>query len=85
MTCRQYRNLSEQDQEFVLWAKGVVLGQRVDGIFMYVLFQVEGFYIEVQFHKPTAAVSGLYTFEDTGELSPYLEQVDIEPLLNVLY
>ena len=85
MTCKQYKNLGEPDQEFILWARGVVLGQRVEDIYMYVLFQVDGFYIEVQFHKPTAAVTAFFTFEDTRLLEPYLAQIDIDEVVNGLY
>lgn len=85
MTCKQYNNLGETDQEFILWARGVVLGQRVENIYMYVLFQVDGFYIEVQFHKPTATVTTFLTFEDTDLLEPYLEQIDIESVFDSPY
>ncbi len=85
MTCKQYKNLGETDQEFILWARGVVLGQRVEEINMYVLFQVDGFYIEVQFHKPTAAVIGFHTFDDTDLLEPYLEQIDIDSVFDSPY
>jgi len=77
MNITAFNALEEYEQYEILFDKGVLLLDRNDNIFSYVLYQVEGFYIEIR-HKPDSdAICGLRTFISTNLLQPYLEQMDI--------
>ena len=44
------------------------------------LFQLDRFYVEVVFKKTTDEAVGARSFENTDELAPYLETIDLSEL-----
>jgi hypothetical protein len=42
--------LQEKEQAEVLWEMGVHLGERFDGEHKILLYQIDGFYVEVFYH-----------------------------------
>jgi len=62
--------------------KAVCIGSRSDAIYTILLYQIDGFYIEVHYHNKFDYVSSFTGFETTDRLDPYLAQVDIEMLVH---
>ena len=83
MTFNQFKYLSEDDQEAILWRKGVELARKSDTFYNYILFQVDGFYMEVQYTMPKRTITRIACFEDTAYLEPYLHTIDIGSLYTV--
>ncbi|MEO6613260.1 MAG: hypothetical protein ABIT05_15355 [Chitinophagaceae bacterium] len=80
MTFTQFKYLSEDDQEDLLWNRGVELLRRADKMFHYILFQVDGFYMEVKYTLPKRTIKKIACFEEVSILEPYLRGIDIDPL-----
>ncbi len=77
MTFEQFRFLSEDDQEHILWQKGVELSRDKVGRYHYILYQVDGFYMEVKYIMPHRTIIEIACFEDVDLLEPYLKKIDI--------
>jgi hypothetical protein len=81
MTIYQYKVLQEKEQAEVLWEMGVHLGERFDGEHKILLYQIEGFYVEVFYHQEQNKLVRLRSFRNVDQLRPYLERMDITQLL----
>ena len=78
MTYRQFKYLSETDQELICWSKGVEIASKADKIYQYKLYQVDGFYIEVQSTITFGIIRKISSFDDMQLLESYLEQIKID-------
>ena len=61
----------------MLAGKGVLLMERKEDHCLLVLFQVDGFYIEVKYHMADKKMLGLRSFSSTDALAPYMEKTAI--------
>lgn len=82
MTLKHFQKLSGHKQYRELLGKGVHIAERRSQHAEVLLFQVAHFYTEVFFDPNTDEVSGARSFENTEELYPYLEQIDLGALLS---
>ena len=82
MTLSEFRNLNEEKQREFFIKKAVLLGERKTQQYYILLFQLEGFYIEIFSSKKEGEVTLIKTFTTTQELEPYLQAIDISELLN---
>ena len=82
---QQFDTLSKEHQQDLLLKKGIFLAEREDGPFRIMLYQLDGFYVEVYFFNLYNKVAFFQTFEDTEALQPYLEQVDVKPVLQEVF
>ena len=80
MTLKYFRNLSETKQFRRLLTKGVCVGERLTEDTQVLLFQLDRFYVEVAFNKNTDEAVSARSFENTDELAPYLEAIDINDI-----
>jgi len=78
MTFRQYRYLDEENQERVCWQYGVLVAERRVRGYIYQLYQVGGFYIEVKYSISLNSIQSFTAFESTDELDPYLQGIPLE-------
>lgn len=83
MTFNQFKYLSEDDQEHLLWRKGVELGRRRDHRYHYILYQVDGFYMEVKFIMSDKTILEIACFEDIRLINSYLQAINIDSLFTV--
>ena len=81
MTLNDYKQLDEIEQTEVLLERGIHLGERTDGAHSIVLYQIEGFYVEVFYHEQHNTITRLRSFRSVDQLRPYLEKVDISQFL----
>jgi hypothetical protein len=77
MTLQQFNILHPDHQDRYLLANGVCIASRETQENCLLLFQLDGFYVEIHYHNHCGAIIRSRPFENTEELYPYLEQVDI--------
>lgn len=82
MLLKHFQKLSEGIQFRELLVKGVCIGERRYKDSLVLLFHMNRFYAEVYFDPLTDEVITTRSFESTDELQPYLEQIDLAPLLS---
>jgi hypothetical protein len=80
MTFTQFKYLSEDDQESLLWRKGVEIARKADAVYQYILYQVDGFYMEIQCTVPEGNITQIACFEDVNFLETYLRNINITSL-----
>jgi hypothetical protein len=79
MTIFQFDELSEADQAAILWSQGQLVANREVSGDKVLLYQVDSFYVEV--HKVSNEIERIFSFCNTDLLLPYLEKIDISPIL----
>ena len=70
--------LPESLQFEQLRKKAVLLADYTKERYTYVLYQLEGFYIEVRYNTMNNEVIGIRSFKNTELLDPYLTAIRIE-------
>lgn len=83
MRQHEFEALSRRQQVAVLYRQGVYIGKSVQGGLPTVLYQIEGFYIEVYYLKYRSAIHSIRCFDSTDSLAPYLSQIDIHYLVHI--
>lgn len=78
MTQMDFRLLTQPEQLDVLYTTGVFIGKRKLGSTSVLLYQLEGFYVEVYYRKHRRYASKIHCFRSTEYLDPYLEQIELE-------
>jgi hypothetical protein len=78
MTRLEYNSMSETDQLDLLYEKGVFIGKRKNGVASVLLYQLEGFYVEVYYKKHRQFANKILSFTNTTVLDPYLDQIAVE-------
>ena len=84
MTLEQFRSLPKDMQRKVVKHCGVFLFGRTGVGVNVMLYQVEGFYVEIYFNDKMSAAIRLRSFEETVHLEPYLRMVDVSELQPLL-
>jgi hypothetical protein len=77
MTYQEYEELSHEAQLDAFNKYGVEIMERQEGGKLYLLHQIDAFYVEMIFDVINESAD-LRCFADLDELSPYLEQINIE-------
>lgn len=84
MTLQQFRAAACEVQEKLVKRKGVFLMERKSLGVSVLLFQLDGFYVEVFYNGATATVSFIKSFNDMDGIEAYLERVDISEVMAML-
>ena len=85
MTMYEFRILSDQEQLDIVHGKGVYIGKRKMRDLVSVLYQVEGFYVELFYKKYRYFVSHSRCSTSLVIAEPYLEQIDLAGLVNSIH
>ena len=80
MTITQFRALPKDIQRTVVKHYGVFLFGRTGVGVNVMLYQVEGFYVELYFDEKMSEAMHVRSFDDTIHLDPYLRRVDVSEL-----
>ncbi|MBC7510085.1 MAG: hypothetical protein H7320_15265 [Ferruginibacter sp.] len=80
MTLYQYNDLDELEQHETLWEHGVMIGERVEGEYKLILYQIFTFYIELYYHIENNVLHRLRTFSNTELLKDYINQFSLKEL-----
>jgi len=81
MTLQHFRALEPHKQNRKLIAEGVCIADRKREEVQALLFQVDNFYVEVFFLHGEDEVLFTRCFEDTEELEPYLQDIDVSRVI----
>lgn len=84
MNLQQFRSASAEAQEKLVKGYGVFLMERRSLGVSVLLFQLEGFYVEVFYNTTTNSVSFIKSFEDMDGIEAYLERIDISSIMAIL-
>ena len=63
------------EQAETLWDKGVHIDERSNDVHQFILYQIEGFYVEVWYHKEYNVIRKFRAFSSRDELDPYLNRI----------
>ena len=77
MTLYEFNQLDEMQQADAVW-NGILIGDRTDNIFNILLYQIDGFYVEVFYQKKRNIIKRIRSFSSTDQLQPYLEKMDLD-------
>ena len=78
----EFMDLPEELQFEALHKHGVYVGKRKVNEMVVVLFQLNGFYVEVFYKQYRKTIDHLLTSDTTEILQPYLDQIHIRDLKN---
>jgi hypothetical protein len=81
MTFFQFRHLPLDEQTLITWDKGVHLTTRFHGLHAILLWQIDGFYVEIFYNRVDHNIDKLRSFRSTIPLRPYLNEIDITSVL----
>ncbi|HYH14986.1 MAG TPA: hypothetical protein VD794_07195 [Flavisolibacter sp.] len=82
MTLYEFKLLADTEQLDILYKQGVYIGKRKQGEEVIVLYQLEGFYVELYYIKYRCYIRRMHCFHSTLLLDPYLENINVEHWVN---
>ena len=77
MTLTEYKSLPLKWQAIEILKKGVMLDSRIKGIKKYILFQLDSFYVEIEYSNLQQKIVNLFSFYSTDYLEPYLKKIKL--------
>lgn len=80
MTLYEFNQLYKKEQVETLWDKGVFIADRRDNECMYLLYQIDSFYVEAYVHREYGVLRRFRSFSSTNQLEPYIGKIDIDKL-----
>jgi hypothetical protein len=84
MLLDDFLSLNRTYQHDVLLEVGVLLGSREHSTYSVSISQISYFYVEVWYDKKQKETTHLEISADTHILEPYLDDIDIAPILLLL-
>ena len=81
MTQTEFWKLPDAEQIDLLYQEGVYIDKRKVGMTTILLYQLNGFYIEVCYYKYRISIAWVRCSESTRILDPYLDKMDIAELV----
>jgi hypothetical protein len=82
MTINDFEYMEVLEKTEVLSTDGIYLARRTDGPFSILLYQLDGFYVELYYNAQQNCLTCIRSFDSVGELAYYLEDVDISDLFS---
>jgi hypothetical protein len=76
MTLNEFEEMDQSEKMEAVW-EGAFITNRVDSEHEILLYQVDSFYVELYYDKKCNHISRFRSFSSTDELTPYLEQIDL--------
>ena len=84
MNLQQFRSASREVQEKLEKCKGVFLMERKSLGISVLLYQIDGFYVEIFYNAATGIISFVKSFEDMDGIEAYLDSIDISDVTAIL-
>jgi hypothetical protein len=72
MTPAYFTSLDTDDQLNALYFEGNILANRYEDDFIFLLYSLDSFYVEVRYEAYTNRVKQVSAFKSTDKLEPYL-------------
>ncbi|MEI6948788.1 hypothetical protein V9K67_16475 [Paraflavisolibacter sp. H34] len=80
MDLNHFHALSQEGQKETVLKRAVFLSERKTDYFTIMLYQLDGFYIEVFTQKSDHSIVWIKSFTSTESLTPYLSQINLSNL-----
>ena len=80
MTLYQYNDLDEMEQHEAIWEHGVHIGERIEGEYKIILYQIFSFYVELFYHMEFNVLRRLRSFSNTECLDAYIRKFDLKDI-----
>jgi len=80
MTLYQFLQLDEAEQAEAIW-DGSFIADREDEEHKILLYQIDGFYVEVFYHKEYNVIRKYRPFSSTDQLETYLNKINIQSIM----
>ena len=81
MHFNEFLQLNETEQVELLWYNGEQIARRKEDDYLILLYQVEGFYVEVFYHRKERVIKKYLSFDCSDErIETYLDKIDISPI-----
>jgi len=77
MTLYQFNGLSENEQAEIVWSSSHI-GERFDENHTILLYQIDGFYVEVFYHRDDNEIKRFRSFSSVNQLEPYLQRISLD-------
>ena len=77
MTLYAFNTFRQQIQYQILWDLGVYVMSRKEGVFKYLLYQIESFYVELTYDSEDNCIIAIRTFSNVSPLESYLNEMDV--------
>lgn len=77
MTEKQFNKLDKEKKYILIYEESVFQMCRYEEKICYLLYQHEGFYIEVEYHLELNKITSVQTFSSVKWLEPYLELIPL--------
>lgn len=84
MMLSQFRMLTANQQMKIIWSEGTFIADRKLKRYSIPLYQLFSFYVEVWYENLKSEIDIIYAFDNTDYLDPYLYQINISPLKDVI-
>ena len=81
MTEDQFKAFSEDSQSNIIHQRGVLVSTRTTEEYKVLLYQIDGFYVELFYNRIDNSIDKLRSFRSTIPLHPYLNQIDITAVI----
>lgn len=83
MTLQEFCLLPKREQIEILHQQAVYIGKRKRRLHTTILFQLDAFYVEVQYRQYRKVVQEIYCTASTTIVDSYLDQINVEGLVGV--
>ena len=81
MKMLEFKLMDQSDQINVLYREGTYIGKRKKNNQDLVLYQLDGFYIEIIYIEYRRFIQKIRCFSSTYLIEPYLEQINVPSLV----
>lgn len=81
MTLYQFKVLNLDEQAQCTWDCGTLIGFREEDHLHMVLYRIDNFYVEIQYHTNQNEIVAIKSFISDESLQLYLDKIDIKNLL----
>lgn len=77
----EYETLSKEDQISLLWQLGNFLATYSMADAVYLLYDMDYFYVEISYKPESKKLIAIRSFTDAAFLEPYVEHIEISQLM----
>jgi hypothetical protein len=81
MTSYDFRLLPVRQQVKALYHNGVFIGKQLANNETVVLYQLEGFYVEIRYRKYRYYIHSISVFTNINKVNPYLKAISLVELI----